>query len=134
MNLLPDDLRTAFRQFAQAPLLTLTAAISLAAALGAGTLLFSIVNSLLLSPVAGVPEAERMVEIGRTTQSYGFDSLSLPNLRDLEQSVTTVDALYGHSALTMNMRGAEGPMRINGRMVSGSYFRAMQQVPQPEVQ
>ncbi|MBL37066.1 MAG: hypothetical protein CMP07_01510 [Xanthomonadales bacterium] len=130
MNLLPDDLRTAFRQFAQAPLLTLTAAISLAAALGAGTLLFSIVNSLLLSPVAGVPEAERMVEIGRTTQSYGFDSLSLPNLRDLEQSVTTVDALYGHSALTMNMRGAEGPMRINGRMVSGSYFRAMQQVPQ----
>lgn len=130
MTLFSDDLRTAFRQFAQAPLLTLTAVVSLAAALGAGTLLFSVVNSLLLSPVAGVPDAERMVEIGRTTQSYGFNSLPLANLRDLERRSTTTEALYGHSALTMNMLGSVGPIRINGRMVSGSYFRAMQLVPQ----
>ena len=130
MNPFSDDLRTALRQFAQAPLLTMTAVISLAAALGAGTLLFSVVNSLLLAPVAGVPDAERMVDIGRTTQSHGFDSLSLANLRDLEQRSTTTEALYGHSALTMNLLGSEGPIRVNGRMVSGNYFRAMLQVPQ----
>ena len=38
MNPFSDDLRTALRQFAQAPLLTMTAVISLAAALGAGAL------------------------------------------------------------------------------------------------
>ena len=130
MTRFADDFRTAFRQFAQAPMLTLTAVVSLAAALGAGTLLFSVVNSLLLSPVAGVPDAARMVEIGRTTQSFGFDSLSLPNLRDLEHRTTVASAVYGHSALTMNMLGSEGPIRVNGRMVSGSYFRAMQLVPQ----
>ncbi|MEX2498774.1 MAG: ADOP family duplicated permease [Wenzhouxiangellaceae bacterium] len=125
-----DDIRAALRQFALAPLLTLTAVVSLAAALGAGTLLFSIVNSLLLSPVAGVADAARMVEIGRTTQSFGFDSLSLANLRDLEHKTTTTDALYGHSALTMNLLSAEGPVRINGRLVSGGYFRAMKLTPQ----
>lgn len=129
MNLLPDDLRTAFRQFTQAPLLTLTAVVSLAAALGAGTLLFSIVQSLMLSPVKGIPQAERMVEIGRTTQSFGFDSLSLPNLRDLDQRLESADAVYGHSAMTMNLATGNGPVRVSGRMVTGGYFEALRVVP-----
>ncbi|MGK7295456.1 MAG: ABC transporter permease, partial [Candidatus Wenzhouxiangella sp. M2_3B_020] len=130
MTQLLADFRTAMRQFARAPVVTLTAVVSLAAALGAGTLLFSIVQTLMLSPVQGIPEAERMVEIGRTTQSFGFDSLSLPNLRNLDEQVKSAEAIYGHSAMTMNLASEDGPIRVSGRLVTGGYFDALRTVPE----
>ena len=83
------DLLSGLRQLGRQPIASVAAILSLAAALGAGTLLFALLNTLLLSPVGDIPRADRLVDIGRTTQGQGFDTLALPNLRDLREQLET---------------------------------------------
>src|SRR5438876_12355599 len=54
------DLKHSFRMFAQTPAFTLAAVAALTLGIGANTAIFSVVNAVLLKPVA-VPEAERVV-------------------------------------------------------------------------
>src|SRR6476619_7007821 len=54
------DLKHSFRMFAQSPAFTLAAVAALTLGIGANTAIFSVVNAVLLKPVA-VPDAERVV-------------------------------------------------------------------------
>src|SRR5205085_8592997 len=54
------DLKHSFRMFAQSPAFTLAAVAALTLGIGANTAIFSVVNAVLLKPVA-VPDSERVV-------------------------------------------------------------------------
>ena len=123
------DLGSGVRQLGRQPIASFAAVLSLAAALGAGTLLFALLNTLLLSPVADIPRSDRLVDIGRTSQGQGFDTLSLPNLRDLREQLEAAQYVYGHSTSMASLETTNGPIRVAVRLVTGDYFEAMQQQP-----
>jgi len=55
------DLRLAVRSLAATPAVSVVAALSLALGIGANTTIFSIVNALILRPLPGITEPERLV-------------------------------------------------------------------------
>jgi hypothetical protein len=81
-DLLPD-FRYGLRLLAKAPGFALAAVAVLALGLGASTTTFSLLNAILIRPLPGIAEPERLVMLGRTQTRRGLrhDFLSeLPRL------------------------------------------------------
>jgi predicted permease len=124
-------LRDAIRQLRRAPLFTLTAVASLAIGIGANTAIFSVANALLIAPAPGVRNASRLVDIGRTTDGQGFDTVSFPTYRDLAEQVDVFDGVYALRVepQALSLGSADGAERMYGEEVSASYFDVLGLVP-----
>ena len=59
------DLRLALRQLRKAPVFALTAVLTLALAIGANAIVFSVLNALVLRPL-NVPHPENLFMVERT--------------------------------------------------------------------
>lgn len=123
------NLRSAGRQYLREPLMFSVAIVSLAIAMGAGTYLFGFVNLLLLTPPPGLQQADRLVDVGRTMEGHGFDTLSWPNYRDLAAQSKTLGALYAWTSMPAALYDDEASTRAQVTLVTGNYFDALGIVP-----
>ena len=124
---MPHDIRYALRSMLRSPLFSLTAMLSLAVGIGANTAIFTIANALLLRPVPGVVEPERLVDIGRSQRGQDFDNNSYPNYLDVRRRATTLEEVYAFSFGPRPMsldRAGEGES-VHGSLVSDNYFKAL---------
>lgn len=125
METLLLDVRYALRQIRRRPVFTVVAALSLAIGVGANTAIFSAVSAVLLRPVGGVAEPDRVVELGRTTQGRGFDTFAYPDFVDIREGVEAFEAAAAYTLeIFAFSRGDEGE-RITGQHVSWQYFDVM---------
>jgi predicted permease len=119
-----QDARFAVRLLRKSPLFTITAALSLAIGIGANTTIFAIANALLVRPLPGLAEPDRLVDLGRTQRGQGFDTVSHPYYRAVRERTTTLSGVYAiHLEPTaMSLGGRAEAERVYGTLVSGSYF------------
>jgi len=126
------DLRFARRSLARRPLYAITVVATLGLGLAAASVVFCLIDHLLLRPVAGVAEPDRVVEIGRSYQGRGFDSLTWPEVGDL----AGLDAFSEVAAVrytTVSVRqpeaagdpGVTDTRRRPSMLVSPDYFRVL---------
>ena len=120
-----NDLRFGLRQLLARPGFTLAAVLSLAIGIGATAALFAVVNTLLLSPVAGIGAPQNVVEVGRTT-GHGFDTLSYPDFRDYAANAKSFDGMFAYSLQALNVSRGDEPQRALAFLVSGEYFPVLQ--------
>jgi putative ABC transport system permease protein len=122
-----QDVRYGFRLLRRSPLFTITAALSLAIGIGANTTIFSVASAMLLRPLPGLAEPDRLVDIGRTQNGQGFDTISYPNYRDVRERVTMLsDVLaYRIEPQPISLGDGQDAERIYGAPVSGNYFRTL---------
>ena len=123
-----SDVRYALRAFARSPLFAITAILSIAIGIGADTTVFSIANALLLRPLAGVTDPDRLVDISRTgRERFGVHEISFPNFLDIRQRATTLEDVYGYEAVAqpMSLAGTGGAQRIFGHTVTTNYFSVL---------
>ena len=126
-----QDVRYGFRLLRRSPLFTLTAVLSLAIGIGANTTIFSVASALLLRPLPGLAEPDRLVDIGRTQDGGGFDTTSYPNFQDVRQRATTLSDVYAYRVEPQPISLSDGQEaeRIYGSPVSGNYFRTLGSTP-----
>src|SRR5690349_12629771 len=94
MNSILRQVRHAARMLAATPVFTITAIASLAIGIGANTAIFTAANAIFLAPTAGVAEMDRLVDIGRTEDGRGFDTVSYPTYRDLRDRDSVFSGVY----------------------------------------
>ena len=120
------DLRLALRQLRKAPGFALTAVLTLALAIGANAIVFSVLNALVLRPL-NVPHAENLFMVERTYGAETTPSQSYLDYRDLRD----MNRSFG-SLITYDIEGGVGldtgsgnPAVVWPYMVSGNYFDAL---------
>jgi predicted permease len=120
------DLQLAWRQLRNAPGFALTAVLTLALAIGANAVVFSVLNALVLRPL-NVPNAENLFMLERAFGSDTTPSHSYPDYRDLHDRNRTFDSL-----ITYDIMGGVGldtgsgnPSVVWPYLVSGNYFDAL---------
>jgi hypothetical protein len=89
MNTVWQDLRYGARMLSKQPGFALIAVITLALGIGANTTMFNLVDALLLKPLPGAADPDRLVQIGRAYNSQGFSNSAYADYRDFrDQSAT----------------------------------------------
>lgn len=124
--LLFQDLRHAVRSLARVKGLAFTVIVTLALGIGANAAIFTVVQGVLLRPLANDDE-ERLIYIrqsapGITVENAAF---SVPELRDLQASVRGIAAFGDFSVIEFTMVGIGDPRVVRSGVVGGSYFEVM---------
>jgi predicted permease len=126
METLLQDLRYSARMFAKSPLFTVVAVIALALGIGANTTIFSLVYALLLRPLPGVQEPQKLVSVFTSDySSTRYSTSSYPDYLDYRDRNEVFDGLATYREDSMVLRAGDQPQRISGAAVSGNYFSVL---------
>lgn len=111
------DVRIALRKLRKSPGFAVTAVLTLALAIGANAIVFSVLNALVLRPL-NLPGSRNLY----TTENHGQPMNSYPDYRDLRDRNRTFDgiALYNFDDAGLNFGG--NPQRAWIYEASGNYF------------
>src|ERR1700743_306648 len=120
------DIRLALRQLWKSPGFTLTAVLTLALAIGANAIVFSVLNALILRPL-NVAHPENLFMVERAYGSQTTPSQSYPDYRDLRDRNRSFDALamYNIMGEVGLDTGSGNPSVVWPFTVSGNYFDAL---------
>lgn len=120
------DLRIALRQLRKSPGFALTAVLTLALAIGANAIVFSVLNALVLRPL-NVPNSESLFMLQRTfergvtpSQSY----LDYVDLRDHNRSFDSLISYCIQGPVGLDT-GKGNPAVVWPYLISGNYFDAL---------
>lgn len=123
MQILWQDLRYGVRKLLQDPGYTVLVVLVLGLGIGANTAIFSVVNSVLLSPLP-YDEAEQLVVIKETNPAKAVEpnSVSPGNFIDLRQQESifySVTAFYQTASI---IQGEQGTEQVASAQVSVEFF------------
>ena len=128
MNTLLLDLRYAFRMLTRSPAFTTIAVLTLALGIGANTALFSVVNGVLLNPLA-YPHSDQLVAIYEKIAGLDSAPIEYPNFLDWERDSRTFASMAAYRNEDYNFIGNGEGERLSGYMVSASFFNALGVAP-----
>jgi putative ABC transport system permease protein len=105
------------------PGFTAVVVLTLALGIGANTAIFSVVDAVLLRPLP-FPDPEQLVLVrddltGRQVENVG---MSVPELKDLQQSADVFEEVAGVWPVDANLTGSDRPERVELLAVSPNYF------------
>ncbi len=124
MGDLLQDLRYSFRMLVKNPVFTAAAVLTLALGIGLNAATFSAVNGILLRPLPGAEEPERLVQLYRQWPGLDYGSNSIPHYQDLRDRGGEV---FEHVAAwyfaPMSLSAGGRSERIMGLLVSANFFQ-----------
>jgi len=119
------DIRFGARMLRRSPGFTITAALTIALGIGANTTIFSILNALLLRPLAGTVRPNELVQLGRTQQGQGFDTFSYPDYLDYSSSARSLAGISTSIVIPAHLATGGASDRVRSELVSGNYFTTL---------
>jgi predicted permease len=118
-----QDIRYGLRMIAKAPGFTLLATLALALGICANTTIFSFINGLILRPLTGVKDPDRLVAVFTSDYSSGlYGGSSYPDYVDLRDQVDVLENLAAFDQTVLNASGESEAERLRGFVVTGNYF------------
>jgi predicted permease len=121
-----QDLRYAIRQLRKSLGFTIAAVLTLAMAIGANAVVFSVLNGLILRPL-NVPQPENLYSLQLTSQK--LTNMSYPNYRDLRDRNHSFEELIAYSVVQVALDSGERPVPTWGVETSGNYFNGLRIQP-----
>jgi predicted permease len=120
------DIRYAFRQLRRSPGFAVTVIVTLALAIGANAVVFSILNAFILRPL-NVPNAQSLVGVWRMPADNMAQSY--PDYVDLRDRNHSFDGLIGYNVNEVGFDTGNNPSRSWALETSGNYFDALMLQP-----
>ncbi len=114
------DLVYTFRVLRKSAAFTLTAVLSLALGIGANTVVFSVLNALVLKPLP-VAEPGRIYFVNNS----GRPANSFPNYRDIRDRNQVFQSLFSYRIVQVALGDERGAHRIWGYLATGNYFESL---------
>src|ERR1700722_8385113 len=128
METLLQDLRYGLRMLAKSPGFTAIAILTLALGIGANTALFSVVNGVLLTPLA-YPHSGQLVAIYGKTPGYEHAPINYMNFLDWQRATKTFSSMAMYRNQDYNFIGAGEAERLTGYMISADFFSTLGTMP-----
>jgi predicted permease len=113
------DVRFAFRQLRKAPGFAVAAVVTLALAIGANTVVFAVLNALVLRPL-NVPAGKNIYVVGHAHSMWGYESY--PNYLDLRDHNRSFDALAADDISQAGLDTGKNPSQAWLIEATGNYF------------
>jgi len=124
MWVLLQDLRYGWRMLAKNRGFTAVAVIALALGIGANTAIFSVVNGVLLRPLA-YRDPERLMRLRETSPDFSSMAVAYPNFLDWKEQNRSFAVLAAFRWQDYDVTGGGQPEHLSGKMVSADFFRVL---------
>ncbi len=126
LQTLVSDLRYAGRMLRKSPVFTVVAVLVVSLGTGAVTTIFSAMNAVVLRPLPGTTDGERLVGVRRVSQdgSQGM-SASYAYYRRIRDASRTLDGVAAWSKASLSIADRGEGHGIYGNIVSGNYFQVL---------
>src|SRR4051794_30526850 len=117
------DLGFACRRLWKQPGFTAVALAALALGIGANTAIFSLLDAVVLKPLA-YPDPERIVAVWATSPEQGIPQIeiSYPKLRALTEQAKSFAALAAYVEEPMNLEERGDPLVLDGARITSGFF------------
>ncbi|HWE49380.1 MAG TPA: ABC transporter permease, partial [Bryobacteraceae bacterium] len=115
------DLRYTARMLAKKPGFTVIAVATLALGIGVNTAMFSIVNGVLLQPLA-FPQSDRLMTLYENRAAFPNASISYPNYLDWKRTNQCFRSLSAFRPQDFTVFARGRGERLKGEMVSAGFF------------
>ncbi len=134
MNGLLQDFRYALRQLRKSPGFAAVAVITLALGIGMNTAIYSVVNGVLLRPLA-FQDPNRLVRVWHVPPPKSFPgmttfSVSAANYLDWEKQNQVFDQMAILSYRSFDLTGGDKPEQVDASRVSSNFFATLGVQPQ----
>ncbi len=113
------DLRYALRQLRRSPGFALTAALTLAIGIGVNAVVFSVLNALVIRPLA-VPHSEQLIFVQRKSPDSPINSY--PDYADWRDRNQTLSGLAAYGFQFAGLDTGKNPSTVMIYEASGNYF------------
>ena len=126
-NIFPT-LRLAIRALLRRPGFSLTTILTLALGIGANTAIFSVINAVVLRPLA-VPEPESLARVFMGSDGSPFGNMSYPDFQKLTEQNDTLAGMYASLSIRANLETGDSLDTIPGQLISEDYFSVLRLRP-----
>jgi putative ABC transport system permease protein len=130
MDGLVRDVRHGVRNLLRSPGFALVTLLTLALGIGANTAIFSVVNAVILRPLA-YPQPDRLVYISSQFPPLGFDQfwVSAPEFLELQERTRAFSAVGAFTTGQANLSAPDRPRRVNSASGTVELFKALRVNP-----
>src|SRR5262249_23177730 len=123
MSIFIQDLRFGIRMLLNKPGFSAVALITLALGIGANTMIFSVVNGVLLNPLP-FPDSGRLVRLGESHGSYK-GNFTYASFLDLGNETGSLENISGARFWSDNLSDGGEPEQVSVMLVSANFFAAL---------
>jgi hypothetical protein len=123
-----QDIRFAVRVLLKSRTFSIIAILTLALGIGANTALFSVVNGVLLNPLA-YPHSSQLVAINEKNAGMAQAPISYLNFLDWEGQTQTLSSMAMYRHEDYNFTGKGPAERVTGSMVTAGFFSTLGVAP-----
>ncbi|HEX8175887.1 MAG TPA: ABC transporter permease [Pyrinomonadaceae bacterium] len=123
METIWQDIRYGGRVLLKKPVFTTVIILALALAIGANTAIFSVINAILLRPLAyDRPERLVMLWEANMKKGWGLAPTSYLNFTDMKEQNKLLEGLAAFTDSSFNLTGRDEPERVKGLISSANLF------------
>jgi predicted permease len=120
-----NDIRHSLRIMARNPGFAVVAVATLAIGIATSTTVFSWIDAVLLRPLPGVTQPDRLVALESVTPNGAFVPNSYPDYRDFRDHLTLLDGIAVTRPVAFSVGKEDHAERVWGELVSGNFFAVL---------